>query len=97
MLSAVQRHPTVSWVLVVPAGRAARVHCEVCGASATIGARSVEAFAHQHRAHRSSAPGYHGAGDAVAALTGRLGMTPCTPCEQRRMALNRMVPRLWRR
>ena len=54
---------------------------------------AVTRFAADH----SAAPGYAGAGDAVHAVTRRLGIGSCTPCEARRAALNGVFPRLWRR
>ena len=33
-----------------------------------------------------------GLGDVVAKATKRLGIKPCTPCEERRRLLNRLVP-----
>jgi hypothetical protein len=54
---------------------------------------AVARFAADH----SAAPGYGGAGDAVHAMTQRLGISSCTPCEKRRAELNGFFPRLWRR
>ena len=45
-------------------------------------------------ATHSARPGYYGAGDAVHAVTSRLGMSGCTPCAARQAQLNRMFPRL---
>jgi hypothetical protein len=53
----------------------------------------VTRFAADH----SAAIGYAGAGDAVKAVTSRLGIGSCTPCEARRAQLNGMFPRFWRR
>jgi len=33
-----------------------------------------------------------GLGDAVARVTKKLGVKPCTPCEERRRKLNKLVP-----
>lgn len=54
----------------------------------------LEAFMSAHQAHQSASPTHMGAGDVVAAATKRLGMTPCSPCEARRRALNQLVPRV---
>jgi hypothetical protein len=43
------------------------------------------------------APGYGGLGDAVAAGTKALGVTPCAPCQRRQAMLNRAMPRMFRR
>lgn len=54
---------------------------------------AVVRFAAEH----SAAPGYRGAGDAVRAVTQRLGIGSCTPCAARQAQLNGLLPRLWRR
>lgn len=50
-------------------------------------------FVADHSAGRS----HMGLGDAVRALTKKLGFGECTPCQKRQAALNAAVPRLWRR
>jgi hypothetical protein len=76
------------------------VSCSVCGARAAVHPAAAEAVVAQHRAHQG-APGRYGAGDLVAAVAKPiarvLGRQPCTPCEQRRHALNRLAPALWPR
>jgi hypothetical protein len=48
-------------------------------------------------AERSSAIGYRGLGDAVRAVTQKLGFGECTPCAKRQAALNARFPRFIRR
>lgn len=91
-------HPRVQWVHLhqQPDGSIVCA-CNVCHVQAHARSpREVEAFASQHAAHQSSATHY-GAGDLVAGVTGALGMKPCSPCEARRLAMNRMLPNLFRR
>jgi len=88
--------PEIPWVVVLQNGAMFRVACDVCGADALLPhAGAVQAFAGAHAAHRA-ASGF-GLGDAVAAVAKPaarlLGKAPCTPCEERRQALNRY--RLW--
>lgn len=52
---------------------------------------------HHFAAAHSAAPGHGGLGDAVRAVTSRMGIGSCTPCAKRQAALNARVPRLWRR
>ena len=52
---------------------------------------------HEFAAAAAAAPGYAGAGDMVARMTGALGIQKCAPCAERQAALNRMMPRVWRR
>lgn len=91
-------HPQVRWVLWQATPQGFVVRCNVCGQSASAGdPTGVHAFARDHAQHESQSPTHYGAGDAVAAVTKRLGIEPCTPCEARRRALNGMFPNLWRR
>ena len=91
-------HPRVQWVILQQQHDGSIVcTCQVCNATAHAQVpQQVEAFAGSHARHQSSATHY-GAGDMVAGLTGALGIKPCTPCEQRRMALNSWLPRVFRR
>lgn len=57
----------------------------------------LEGFARAHARHQSASPTHMGLGDAVAAVTRRLGIEPCAPCEERRYRLNQFVPQLFRR
>jgi len=88
-------HPRLPWILVGPhpqggfVVRDNRTGAEVYAA----GEHAVAAAA----ASMSSAPGYHGLGDAVAGAARRLGFSGCTPCARRQAELNGFVPRLWRR
>lgn len=52
---------------------------------------------HHFAATHSAAPGYRGVGDAVRAVTSRMGIGSCTPCAKRQAALNATFPRFWRR
>jgi hypothetical protein len=90
------RHPQAQWISYAPHGQAAQVACDVCRVGGTVPREQVEAFLAQHLQHHASVSHY-GLGDAVAALTKFFGIRPCTPCEQRRRALNQVAPRLWTR
>ncbi len=92
------RHPGVSWVLWSQTPLGISVACEVCRQSATAPSLpAVDAFASAHREHRTTQAQTHFAlGDAVAAATKAVGLKACTPCEQRRMALNALIPRRFR-
>jgi hypothetical protein len=93
-----QRHPQVQWVIFQAGPRGIDVRCEVCGAAAgSLNPAGLHQFAGAHRQHVSRATGHYGAGDMVARATKALGMETCTPCEKRRMMLNGMMPRVWRR
>lgn len=63
--------------------------CASCGQQAHVSNPGV--FEQRHRCT------HMGMGDAVARVTGALGIKPCTPCEARRRALNGKFPRFWRR
>ena len=58
--------------------------------------RTPDEFVRFVAAH-SGAEGHMGAGDAVRAVTKKLGMGECTPCAKRQAALNGFLPRLFRR
>jgi hypothetical protein len=91
-------YPAVQWVIYEPTRTGLLVACQVCGGKAgPLNWPGLHQFALQHREHVSTAPTHFGAGDVVAAATKALGMQSCSPCEQRRMTLNRMMPRVWRR
>jgi len=93
-----QRHPQVRWILWQQTTTGFVARCDVCGASTSAGTpQGVDAFAAEHQAHQSPAPGHLGLGDVMAAGTKALGIEPCTPCEARRRALNARFPRLWPR
>ena len=77
-------------------GRAVAV-CEACNSVAyTPTQQHLQAFVESHKSHYAS-QGWMGAGDMVHAATGALGIKHCTPCEKRRRALNRLVPRIRKR
>jgi len=86
-------------------------HCQVCDARVfTPTQQDAYDFAEAHRAHMSRAAkqGWVGAGDVVAGavnavrgMAAKVGVRDplpegCTPCERRRRAMNRMVPRMWK-
>jgi len=92
------KHSLVPWVEANPSPEGITVHCTVCGALATVATpQQANQLALQHREHRSPAPQHYGAGDAIAAVTGALGIKLCTPCEKRRQQLNGLLPRVWSR
>lgn len=83
------------WILVgvAPGGRSYEAFCQVCHARFGGDEESVNRFADQHANHQSASPTHIGAGDLLKGLASRLGFTkPCTPCEERRLAMNRAVP-----
>jgi len=89
------------WVLGTTANGAVYGYCNVCGAeSGATNEDGLYAFADAHSEHTSS-PDFVGLGDAVTpsftALGKLLGLQHCTPCERRRLMLNSLAPRLWRR
>lgn len=93
----VQHHPHAPWLryqLVQPG--MFWVGCDVCRVGGNLPEQNAAAFLAQHAAHRSAAPTHLGAGDVIAAATARLGITPCTPCEERRRLLNQAFPRVLR-
>ena len=93
-----QQHPWVEWVGFEPIGRGLyQAQCSACGAAVQGTGDKIDAFAQQHSEHRSQAQGFYGLGDAFAAAAGAIGAEPCAPCEARREAMNRWVPRVWRR
>ena len=74
--------------------------CEVCRAeSGPTDEAGLEHFVNAHTAHQST--DFVGLGDAVTpyftAVGKMLGLQHCTPCERRRLMLNGLAPRLWRR
>lgn len=88
-------HPRLPWILVGPHPEGGFVVQDTRTGEA-VHALDKGAVAHFAAAH-SAAPGYGGAGDAVRAVTARLGIGACTPCEARQAQLNGLLPRLWRR
>lgn len=90
----------VPWVIAAPHPNGLQVFCQVCRAKEIVCCpEAANAFAIGHRQHRTTAgPSHVGLGDAVAAVAKRLGFKkPCQECEQRRVRLNRKVPRLFSR
>lgn len=89
------RHQQVPWVVIQPLpGGCADVLNERTGARARV---CTQIQLHEFAAAAASTPGRVGAGDAVAAVTSRLGIKKCAPCAQRQAALNRMFPGLFKR
>lgn len=91
----------IPWLWSRAVGAHYDVGCTVCGQGARLPPDAARAFLDAHGRH-VAAPGYRGLGDAVAAiakpLARALGLAEqCTPCEARRVHLNRLAPRLWRR
>jgi hypothetical protein len=85
----------VPWVLVGVQGGAYVASCQVCGATAHGGDAAINAFADAHAQHTSPSPTHFGMGDLVASTAKMLGLgKPCTPCEQRRQALNNAIPQV---
>lgn len=88
-------------------GTGVQLQCMGCGTTVIVTHQEqANAFAHQHRLCPNQPlpvdPRYYGAGDLVARVAKpvarRMGMDPnCQPCAQRQAALNRMMPRVWRR
>ena len=92
------QHPSVSWVQYQPVGDGSfEAWCDACEAGMQGDGYEVDAFAAQHAAHQSPAPGYRGLGDLVASAAGAFGFESCEPCEERRIAMNQWAPRVWRR
>ncbi len=90
-------HPQVPWVHYSQIRPGVfQCVCQSCGArSSLLDGTQADAFAHAH-AHQP-APTHYGAGDLIAKATGALGIKPCTPCKARQEAMNRLMPRVWRR
>lgn len=87
--------PAVPWVLVQNQGSYIHCYCKICGLRAhAVTEHDLDAFMDAHEAHQSASPTHLGAGDVIAAATKRLGVTPCSPCEARRRALNQAIPRV---
>jgi hypothetical protein len=88
-------------------GSGVQITCHGCGASVLVGAPwQAEQFQAMHaqcaQAFAPVDPNYYGAGDAVAAvaqpIARAIGRDPdCLPCAKRKRALNRWLPRLFRR
>jgi len=88
------QHPTFTWIHYAQfADGSIALVCQTCGAQHRGSAPTADAFLATHSQHAS----HYGAGDVIAGITNRLGIKPCTPCEARKQALNKMLPRVWRR
>ena len=90
-----QQHPRVPWVVyeLQPDGSAVVADTRT-GRQARV---FTEVQLHEFAAEAARCPGCTGAGDAVAAVTRRMGFKKCAPCAQRQATLNRMLPNVWRR
>jgi len=86
-----RQHPVVPNVYFLLVQQGVFVRCVGCHVEGILqpGA-TVDGFAVQHQ-H------YYGAGDVVAGMTRALGVKPCTPCEARQQAMNRWMPRVFKR
>lgn len=92
------RHPQAPWIEYAQTARGIVIACSVCNTKAgPLLPAQADQFAQAHAEHRSQAASHYGLGDAIAAATKAVGITPCTPCEARRRALNQAVPRFWAR
>jgi hypothetical protein len=92
------RHPQAPWIEFVKSPEGIAIRCTVCQTAAVrLAPQQADQFVRNHTEHRSDAASHYGAGDLVARATKAMGITPCTPCEARRRALNEMFPRAWRR
>lgn len=93
-----QVHPQVQWVHYAQVAPGVyQCVCQQCGArSGNASGQQADAFARTH-AHKPAQPTHYGLGDLIAKATGAVGIQPCTPCEARKQAANRLLPRLWRR
>lgn len=91
-------HPDVPWVYVEQVEidpPEYTIFCQVCGRGGLASAPAADAFLAAHAAHQSASPTHQGMGDVIARAAKAIGFdTPCTPCEQRRRALNNAVPRM---
>lgn len=92
-----QRFPGIPWVHFAPRGAGFYVRCTACRMESVGNGAEMQGFARAHASHQSQSPTHRGLGDAVAALTHRMGIEPCAPCEARRYRLNQLVPQLFRR
>jgi hypothetical protein len=91
----VYQHPSVPWVTIYPLQDGSFIVKDTrTQRDAHV---ATELQVHEFAAEAARASGYYGAGDAVAAVAGRLGFKKCTPCARRQARLNAMVPHFWRR
>ncbi len=89
-------HPQVQWVQWDKTPRGFALRCTVCGAQGTAQTpQQADAFAAEHQAHPGARGSSMGLGDAVAKVTGALGVKPCEPCKKRQAQLNGIMPRVW--
>lgn len=75
--------------------------CLKCGKKVLAASPQEEKeFDRNHRSCKqknASSAEFYGAGDLVAGLTKAIGVDPCSGCERRRAAMNRMFPKVWKR
>lgn len=96
MLAAmVYQHAQVPWVTIAPLADGSAIVTDTKSGHK----RRVfnETQIHEFAAAAARSPDHYGAGDAVAAVAGRMGFKKCSPCAERQARLNAMVPNLWRR
>lgn len=92
------QHPQAPWIEFTQTARGIVIGCNVCQAKAgPLTPAAADQFSRAHYEHRSTSSAHYGMGDAIAAATKAVGITPCTPCEARRRALNQLFPKVWRR
>lgn len=80
-------HPELPWVLI----GTGQVRCNVCKKVVRLDSMTLEEFIREHAKHE--APSTHiPVGDMVAKVAKAVGFKkPCSPCEQRRYKLNRLI------
>lgn len=93
------RHPEWPWIEFQQTPRGIDIVCTVCGLrpKCTLTPAAADQFARAHAEHVSAAQSHYGMGDLIARATKAVGISPCTPCEARRRALNQRFPRMWPR
>ncbi len=98
MTSRAYPHPNVPWVDWAQTPQGPWVRCTQCVVGGILApGQTIDGFAAAHSRCRQPEPTHLGLGDVVARATGALGVKPCAPCKERQAALNRLMPRVWRR
>lgn len=85
------------WIKIDRFPGGAVLSCTACDAGGRLTGHAVEQFIEAHTDHTSPTPTHYGAGDVVARATQALGIKKCSGCEQRRVALNRAIPKIMKR
>lgn len=89
------QHPHVPWVSIEPLTDGTAIVTNTRNGQRMRATSDVQI--HEFAAAAARAPSHYGAGDAVAAMTHRMGFKKCAPCAQRQARLNAMLPNVWRR